>query len=180
MSALLLSYPKNPHEVADDLESFLHVPTWEILHFHRTDLTQTDVAEKNTCMRHSKIGADVTPARRRRRPRSKRAILTFCGDWAGQSIVFNGAGCPGDCTTFVDENPSALLTLSGILLLSASTHNQQSPIFSVTSFPRECSGHIDIMEILTPLPVTAYENNCGNILVRSILSSWGRLPSLRG
>ncbi|CAL1706208.1 unnamed protein product [Somion occarium] len=35
--------------------------------------------------------------------------LTFCGDWAGQSGVFNGAGCPGDCTTFVDENPSAFV-----------------------------------------------------------------------
>ncbi|EJF56125.1 endo-beta-glucanase [Dichomitus squalens LYAD-421 SS1] len=31
--------------------------------------------------------------------------LTFCGDWAG--AVFAADGCPGDCTTYVDENPSA-------------------------------------------------------------------------
>ncbi|KAK7692231.1 hypothetical protein QCA50_003856 [Cerrena zonata] len=33
--------------------------------------------------------------------------LTFCGDWAGQASIFNGAGCPGDCATFVNNNPSA-------------------------------------------------------------------------
>ncbi|TBU22209.1 endo-1,3(4)-beta-glucanase-like protein [Dichomitus squalens] len=31
--------------------------------------------------------------------------LTFCGDWAG--AVFEADGCPGDCTTYVDENPGA-------------------------------------------------------------------------
>ncbi|TFK50003.1 endo-1,3(4)-beta-glucanase-like protein [Heliocybe sulcata] len=31
--------------------------------------------------------------------------LTLCGDWAG--AVFNADGCPGDCTTYVNENPSA-------------------------------------------------------------------------
>ncbi|TBU64696.1 laminarinase [Dichomitus squalens] len=33
--------------------------------------------------------------------------LTFCGDWAG--AVFANDGCPGDCTTYVDENPSAFI-----------------------------------------------------------------------
>ncbi|THH00791.1 hypothetical protein EW026_g1791 [Hermanssonia centrifuga] len=33
--------------------------------------------------------------------------LTFCGDWAGIDSIFNGAGCPGDCVDFVNNNPSA-------------------------------------------------------------------------
>ncbi|KAH8100225.1 putative laminarinase [Cristinia sonorae] len=33
--------------------------------------------------------------------------LTFCGDWAGIPSIFNGAGCPGDCATFVNQNPGA-------------------------------------------------------------------------
>lgn len=33
--------------------------------------------------------------------------LTFCGDWAGQAGIFNGAGCPGACTDYVNNNPSA-------------------------------------------------------------------------
>ncbi|CAL1706669.1 unnamed protein product [Somion occarium] len=45
MSALLLSYPKKPHEVADDLESFFHVLTWEILRFHETGLTPQEMAD---------------------------------------------------------------------------------------------------------------------------------------
>lgn len=35
--------------------------------------------------------------------------LTFCGDWAGIASIFNGAGCPGDCATFVNNNPSAFV-----------------------------------------------------------------------
>ncbi|KAI0072358.1 putative laminarinase [Panus rudis PR-1116 ss-1] len=31
--------------------------------------------------------------------------LTLCGDWAG--AVFNSDGCPGDCNTYVNQNPSA-------------------------------------------------------------------------
>ncbi|EKM60723.1 glycoside hydrolase family 16 protein [Phanerochaete carnosa HHB-10118-sp] len=33
--------------------------------------------------------------------------LTLCGDWAGQSSIFNGAGCPGDCVDYVNNNPGA-------------------------------------------------------------------------
>ncbi|TCD62940.1 hypothetical protein EIP91_006203 [Steccherinum ochraceum] len=33
--------------------------------------------------------------------------LTFCGDWAGIPSIYNGAGCPGDCATYVNDNPSA-------------------------------------------------------------------------
>ncbi|TFK92165.1 glycoside hydrolase family 16 protein [Polyporus arcularius HHB13444] len=34
--------------------------------------------------------------------------LTFCGDWAGLPQFFNAlGGCPGDCATFVNQNPSA-------------------------------------------------------------------------
>jgi len=33
--------------------------------------------------------------------------LTFCGDWAG--AVFTSQGCGSDCTTFVNENPSAFV-----------------------------------------------------------------------
>ncbi|TCD68804.1 hypothetical protein EIP91_009671 [Steccherinum ochraceum] len=33
--------------------------------------------------------------------------LTFCGDWAGLPAIFNGAGCPGDCATYVNDNPGA-------------------------------------------------------------------------
>ncbi|RDX44811.1 laminarinase [Lentinus brumalis] len=31
--------------------------------------------------------------------------LTLCGDWAG--AVFNADGCPGDCVSYVNNNPSA-------------------------------------------------------------------------
>ncbi|KZT27803.1 glycoside hydrolase family 16 protein [Neolentinus lepideus HHB14362 ss-1] len=31
--------------------------------------------------------------------------LTFCGDWAG--AVYSSDGCPGTCTDYVDDNPSA-------------------------------------------------------------------------
>ncbi|KAJ7289286.1 glycoside hydrolase family 16 protein [Mycena rebaudengoi] len=33
--------------------------------------------------------------------------LTFCGDWAGQQGIFVGAGCPGTCNDFVNNNPAA-------------------------------------------------------------------------
>lgn len=33
--------------------------------------------------------------------------LTLCGDWAG--AVFDSDGCPGDCVTYVDENPAAFI-----------------------------------------------------------------------
>ncbi|KAI0757393.1 2 beta-glucanase [Daedaleopsis nitida] len=34
--------------------------------------------------------------------------LTFCGDWAGLPQFFNTlGGCPGDCNTFVNQNPGA-------------------------------------------------------------------------
>ncbi|KAI0735577.1 2 beta-glucan [Earliella scabrosa] len=34
--------------------------------------------------------------------------LTFCGDWAGIPFFFNElGGCPGDCNTFVNQNPKA-------------------------------------------------------------------------
>ncbi|KAI0762600.1 2 beta-glucan [Fomes fomentarius] len=34
--------------------------------------------------------------------------LTFCGDWAGLPLFFNErGGCPGDCNTFVNQNPGA-------------------------------------------------------------------------
>ncbi|EJD00854.1 nucleophile-disabled Lam16a mutant holds Laminariheptaose in A cyclical conformation [Fomitiporia mediterranea MF3/22] len=33
--------------------------------------------------------------------------LTLCGDWAGQDVIFQGAGCPGTCVDFVNNNPSA-------------------------------------------------------------------------
>ncbi|KAI0698253.1 putative laminarinase [Cytidiella melzeri] len=35
--------------------------------------------------------------------------LTFCGDWAGQASVYNGAGCSGSCVDFVNDNPSAFV-----------------------------------------------------------------------
>ncbi|KAG0703323.1 glycoside hydrolase family 16 protein [Suillus ampliporus] len=33
--------------------------------------------------------------------------LTFCGDWAGNSALYNASGCPLDCVTYVDNNPTA-------------------------------------------------------------------------
>ncbi|KAG8722106.1 hypothetical protein FRC09_006809 [Ceratobasidium sp. 395] len=33
--------------------------------------------------------------------------LTLCGDWAGQNSIFQGAGCPGTCVDFVNNNPAA-------------------------------------------------------------------------
>ncbi|KAG2074810.1 glycoside hydrolase family 16 protein [Suillus decipiens] len=33
--------------------------------------------------------------------------LTFCGDWAGNAAVYSASGCPLDCETYVDNNPSA-------------------------------------------------------------------------
>jgi len=33
--------------------------------------------------------------------------LTLCGDWAG--ATFSSSGCPGSCSDFVDNNPSAFL-----------------------------------------------------------------------
>ncbi|EKM55093.1 glycoside hydrolase family 16 protein [Phanerochaete carnosa HHB-10118-sp] len=35
--------------------------------------------------------------------------LTFCGDWAGVPSVYSGAGCPGDCVDFVNDNPAAFV-----------------------------------------------------------------------
>lgn len=34
MSALLLNYPKKPHQLSDDLESFVHVISWLTLRYH--------------------------------------------------------------------------------------------------------------------------------------------------
>ncbi|KAG0703028.1 glycoside hydrolase family 16 protein [Suillus ampliporus] len=33
--------------------------------------------------------------------------LTFCGDWAGNSAVYSASGCPSDCVSYVDNNPTA-------------------------------------------------------------------------
>ncbi|KXN87772.1 putative glycosidase C21B10.07 [Leucoagaricus sp. SymC.cos] len=33
--------------------------------------------------------------------------LTFCGDWAGQSSIYDASGCPSTCVDFVNNNPSA-------------------------------------------------------------------------
>ncbi|KAI0757798.1 laminarinase [Daedaleopsis nitida] len=33
--------------------------------------------------------------------------LTLCGDWAGDGDVYSSSGCPSDCVTFVNQNPSA-------------------------------------------------------------------------
>ncbi|KAJ8591346.1 glycoside hydrolase family 16 protein [Rhizopogon salebrosus TDB-379] len=33
--------------------------------------------------------------------------LTFCGDWAGNSAVYSSSGCPSDCVSYVDDNPTA-------------------------------------------------------------------------
>lgn len=33
--------------------------------------------------------------------------LTFCGDWAGNAAVYAASGCPSDCVTYVDSNPTA-------------------------------------------------------------------------
>ncbi|KAG2074821.1 glycoside hydrolase family 16 protein [Suillus decipiens] len=33
--------------------------------------------------------------------------LTFCGDWAGNAALYNASGCPADCVTYVNNNPSA-------------------------------------------------------------------------
>ncbi|KAI8147328.1 concanavalin A-like lectin/glucanase domain-containing protein [Fennellomyces sp. T-0311] len=32
--------------------------------------------------------------------------LTFCGDWAGNADLYHKASCPGDCATFVKNNPN--------------------------------------------------------------------------
>lgn len=33
--------------------------------------------------------------------------LSLCGSWAGQPNVFQGAGCPGTCVDYVNNNPAA-------------------------------------------------------------------------
>ncbi|KAB5591108.1 Endo-1,3(4)-beta-glucanase [Ceratobasidium theobromae] len=33
--------------------------------------------------------------------------LTFCGDWAGNSNVYAGSGCPSTCVDYVNNNPAA-------------------------------------------------------------------------
>ncbi|KAG1765439.1 glycoside hydrolase family 16 protein [Suillus occidentalis] len=33
--------------------------------------------------------------------------LTFCGDWAGNAAVYAASGCPSDCVSYVDDNPTA-------------------------------------------------------------------------
>ncbi|EUC65412.1 family 16 endo-1,3(4)-beta-glucanase from glycoside hydrolase, putative [Rhizoctonia solani AG-3 Rhs1AP] len=33
--------------------------------------------------------------------------LTFCGDWAGNSDVYRGSGCPSTCVDYVNNNPAA-------------------------------------------------------------------------
>lgn len=32
---------------------------------------------------------------------------TFCGDWAGNAAVYAASGCPSDCVSYVDNNPTA-------------------------------------------------------------------------
>ncbi|KAG2364713.1 glycoside hydrolase family 16 protein [Suillus spraguei] len=32
---------------------------------------------------------------------------TYCGDWAGNAAVYAASGCPSDCITYVDSNPTA-------------------------------------------------------------------------
>ncbi|KAF9261664.1 endo-1,3(4)-beta-glucanase [Marasmius fiardii PR-910] len=34
-------------------------------------------------------------------------IIINCGDWAGQDSIFQGAGCPGTCVDYVNNNPAA-------------------------------------------------------------------------
>ncbi|KAI0695378.1 hypothetical protein BC835DRAFT_1414894 [Cytidiella melzeri] len=43
MSAIVLCYPLKPNDLADDLESFIHVVTYCSLRFHRHDFTNHDV-----------------------------------------------------------------------------------------------------------------------------------------
>lgn len=33
--------------------------------------------------------------------------LTFCGSWAGNPALYNASGCPLDCVTYVNNNPTA-------------------------------------------------------------------------
>lgn len=33
--------------------------------------------------------------------------LTLCGDWAGNSAIYSGAGCPGTCIDYVNNSPGA-------------------------------------------------------------------------
>ncbi|KAG9100553.1 hypothetical protein FRC06_003969 [Ceratobasidium sp. 370] len=33
--------------------------------------------------------------------------LTFCGDWAGNTDVYAGSGCPSTCVDYVNNNPAA-------------------------------------------------------------------------
>lgn len=33
--------------------------------------------------------------------------LALCGDWAGNSALYNASGCPLDCVTYVNNNPTA-------------------------------------------------------------------------
>ncbi|KAF9220689.1 glycoside hydrolase family 16 protein [Gyrodon lividus] len=33
--------------------------------------------------------------------------LTFCGDWAGNSALYNASGCPFTCVDYVNNNPAA-------------------------------------------------------------------------
>lgn len=42
LSALLLKYPTKPYELADDLESFIHILCWFALRFHRHNYTIPD------------------------------------------------------------------------------------------------------------------------------------------
>ncbi|KAI0785637.1 hypothetical protein C8Q75DRAFT_735495 [Abortiporus biennis] len=46
VSAVLLYYPSKQHELADDLESFIHVIHWFCLRFHHHNLTPIAIAEK--------------------------------------------------------------------------------------------------------------------------------------
>ncbi|EGN97292.1 glycoside hydrolase family 16 protein [Serpula lacrymans var. lacrymans S7.3] len=33
--------------------------------------------------------------------------LTFCGSWAGKAATYSASGCPSDCISYVNANPSA-------------------------------------------------------------------------
>ena len=57
MSGMALNYPKKLFELADDLESFLHVLCWMALRFHRHDFSNTTVGLRALIYYHYELSS---------------------------------------------------------------------------------------------------------------------------
>ncbi|KAI0785636.1 hypothetical protein C8Q75DRAFT_323905 [Abortiporus biennis] len=90
VSALLLYYPTKQHELADDLESFIHVIHRFCIRFHEHDLLPEDIAEKLSTVYFStrKInGYDVGTNNKLNHMRKGSTCFTLRNDLVNEGLV---------------------------------------------------------------------------------------------